>query len=335
MTGNYPLNSWYVAATSDEVSGVPATRTLLSRPVVFFRDQNGQVVALEDRCAHRGYPLSSGRLESGRIVCGYHGFNYDYSGACVAVPSQPQPPIGAKVASYETREADGFVWIWLGEPALARLSPVPELPWLAEGWSSTGTNVHVEANYMLVHDHYLDLTHIPEVHPKETPPGLLNVPPLDSIEVSEASVTYARNLPPAPLADWEAEATGLRRDSDYERHHFGRFISPGVLAEGWEIRSSTNETFTQVRIQAVTPETDTTTHLFWRFSRDYATDDPNIGANLHEVFEHVMRVDVDVIERIEATVGHQPTGSRVKVAADAGVLKVHQIVDAMLNRERR
>lgn len=335
MTGNYPLNCWYVAATADEVSRQPRSRTLLDHPVVLFRSEDGEVVALDDRCAHRGYPLSKGRLDGDQIVCGYHGFRYNCSGICVAVPSQPQPPFEAKIKAYETHESDGFVWIWLGEPAVARLSPVPQVPWLGSAWASTGTNAHVQANFMLIHDHYLDLTHIPEVHPNETPPGLLNVPPLESIEVSEASVTYARHLPLAPLADWEAQATGLPRDGVYERLHFGRFVSPAVLAEGWEIQKPSGSTYAQVRIQAVTPETESTTHLFWRFSRDYAIEDASVGRLLHQVFEQVMRVDIDVIEAIEAAVGHVEDDSRVKVAADAGVLKVRQIVGSMLSRERR
>lgn len=335
MTANYPLNTWYVAATTEELGHRPFARALLDRPVVLFRTKDAQAVALADRCAHRGYPLSKGKVVDDRVVCQYHGFEYDTSGTCVRVPSQPNPPYGAAVASYPIHEIDGFVWIWLGDPRLSHLQPVPSLPWLGDGWAFTGTTMGVYANYLRVHDHYLDLTHIPYVHPQETPPDMNAVPPLDRIEVSESTVTFSRALPPAGLADWEAEATGLARDRTYERRHYGTFISPAVLAEGWEIDGGQGTTYAQVRIQAVTPESPSSTHLFWKFARNYALDDTAVGAGLHGVFENVLRTDVNVIETVEAASDPAQPAGDIKVVADAGVLKVRQIIDTMLARESR
>src|ERR1700757_7428 len=207
MNPNYPLNCWYVAATSDEVGRTLLGRRLLDRPVVMYRDQSGGVVALSDRCAHRAYPLSKGRLDGSLLVCGYHGLRYDTSGACVEVPNQPNVPYGACVQTYPVREEPPFVWIWLGEPRQSILRPLPQLPWLSsDAWSASGTTRKVAANYMLMHEHLVDLTHIPEVHPQETPPGQA-FPPFEEVRVSETSVSYKRTLPPAPLASWEAEGT--------------------------------------------------------------------------------------------------------------------------------
>lgn len=334
MKPNYPLDCWYVAATSDEVGRSPLGRQLLDRAVVLYRPEAGEVVALADRCAHRAYPLSKGRLEGDLLVCGYHGLRYDTAGVCVQVPSQPNVPYGTCVRAYPVREEPPFVWIWLGDPGKSVLRPPPQLSWLSEdGWASSGTALHVAANYMQVHEHYLDLTHIPEVHPQETPPGLERVPPLDQVQVSETSATYTRALPPAGLADWEAEATGLPRDRDYDRRHHGTFLSPAVLVEGWEIDGGDGRLYEQVRIQAVTPETPTSTHLFWRFARNYALERALVGEHLHRVFEQVMRQDMAVIETIEATAGYEGSASGVRVSADAGVLRVRRIVAAMLAAE--
>src|SRR5256885_15899157 len=104
MTPNYPLGCWYVAATSDEVGSGLMGRKLLDRPVVLYRLASGEVVALEDRCAHRGYPLSKGRMEGDLLVCGYHGLRYDTARACVGVPSPPKGPYRACVDAYPGRE---------------------------------------------------------------------------------------------------------------------------------------------------------------------------------------------------------------------------------------
>jgi len=47
-------NTWYVAAWSHEVSSTTLfSRTILNTPVVLWRDGDGAVVALQDRCPHR------------------------------------------------------------------------------------------------------------------------------------------------------------------------------------------------------------------------------------------------------------------------------------------
>jgi vanillate O-demethylase monooxygenase subunit len=334
MTPNYPLDCWYVGATSDEVGRAPLGRRLLDLPVVLYRQGSGEVVALTDRCVHRAYPLSKGRLEGDLLVCGYHGLRYDAAGVCVRVPSQPNVPYGACVQAYPVREEPPFVWIWLGDPRRSVLSPPPQLPWLAgDGWRSSGTSLRVCANYMLLHEHYVDLTHVPEVHPAETPPGLEELPPLDQVHVSETSASYTRTLPPAALAEWEAEVTGLPRDRSYERRHHGTFLSPAVLAEGWQIDGPQGQVYEVVRVHAVTPETPTMTHLFFRIARNFALDRMLVGQHLHFVLERVMRGDVEVVETIQQTVGYEGAVGGIHINADAGVLRVRRIVEAMVASE--
>ena len=91
----------------------------MDTPLVVFRDGGRAPAVLLDRCAHRNYPLSLGRLTGGDLECGYHGWCYDGSGQCVRVPGLA----GERTAAVETRqvpshaavEQDGIVWAW-GEP---------------------------------------------------------------------------------------------------------------------------------------------------------------------------------------------------------------------------
>lgn len=59
--GLFLRNFWYVAAWSHEIEHRPLGRVLLNEPVVFFRKNDGTAVAMEDRCPHRGFPLSKGQ----------------------------------------------------------------------------------------------------------------------------------------------------------------------------------------------------------------------------------------------------------------------------------
>src|SRR3546814_11939591 len=89
----YPRNQWYVAAFSREVqSGSPLRRVLLDTPVLLYRTEAGQPVALYDRCPHHGAPLSNGKQIGDDIQCGYHGIRYGRDGRCTHVPSQPGTP---------------------------------------------------------------------------------------------------------------------------------------------------------------------------------------------------------------------------------------------------
>jgi len=206
---NFPLNCWYIAATSDEVCRGVLARRLLDRPVVVYRLESGGVVALEDRYAHRAFPLSAGRLSGDMLVCGYHGFTYDSGGTCVGIPSQDTIPAGVCVTAFPVREEPPFVWIWMGNPAIAPVHRPPRFPWLCgDCWATFGERLRVSAKYMLLHEHYLDFMHAFVVHSADVPLPVERFPQLNEVVVSETSVSYSRELPLAPLAGWEADATG-------------------------------------------------------------------------------------------------------------------------------
>ena len=93
-------NCWYAAARSGEIDRRLLGRILLNEPVVLFRTEEGAIVALEDRCSHRGYPLHKGRLIGDALECGYHGITFDCAGQCIKVPGQAQIPSGADVMNF-------------------------------------------------------------------------------------------------------------------------------------------------------------------------------------------------------------------------------------------
>jgi phenylpropionate dioxygenase-like ring-hydroxylating dioxygenase large terminal subunit len=334
VTRSFPRNCWYVAARSEDVDSGLGRYRVADVPLVLHRQPDGRVVALEDRCPHRGYPLSAGHTDSDLIVCGYHGMCFDGDGTCVKVPSQAYPPYGAGVRSFPVAEQAPFVWVWPGEEGRARLTVPPRLPWLSDpAWASTGLVFDVAANYLLLHDHYLDLTHVPAMHPEMLAPGLQQLAAIDHVTMSEMSVALQRTLPPAPLAGWESFATGLDRRGDLARTHHGEFLSPAVNLERWVIDPGDEDPYEQARIQAVTPTTETTTRLHWFMARNYHLERPEVGQRLHHIFETLVRQDIAVVEKIQAnSEGRPPDG--VRVSADTAMLKARQIVAGMLGRER-
>ena len=60
---NWLRNCWSQAGWSSElVSGEPLVRTILGKPILFYRREDGAAAGLLDRCPHRFAPLSAGRL---------------------------------------------------------------------------------------------------------------------------------------------------------------------------------------------------------------------------------------------------------------------------------
>ena len=208
----YPTQSWYVAATSDEVTSSPLGRRALDTGLVLYRTSDGSAVVLEDRDAHSAYPLSLGRVEQDLIVSSYSGFAYAADGSCVRVPTQTEIPYDARVRSFPVREQDGFVWVWFAEPGLAGLRKPPSAPWLVDdSWSTLGDEWTTEASFMLLHENFADITHVAVVDPSFAPPVLSAGPvPLLEVEVTETGVSFGRSYPPAPLAEWHADAAGGR-----------------------------------------------------------------------------------------------------------------------------
>ena len=334
---NYPFNSWYVAATSDEVGRRLLGRSLLGQDLVLFRQASGNVVALEDRCAHRSLPLSQGHLDGDVVVCRYHGFAYDGGGACVRVPSQPQVPYGARVRAYLVHERRPFVWIWMGAPTA---SAPPRLPWLNDsGWATCGGVLHVGANYMLLQDNALDLTHFPFVHPETSPYGYRASPPPElDVEVTETSVSYRREFPPARLAEWQSRSTGLPADENYVERESGTFVSPGVHVDFMDIVPNSprdpTDTYRKVFVRGFTPETPTSTHVFWQVARNYRVDDNDVTDHLHSIHVQSILDDKPLLESIQAVLDRSPWVEEFRVNADRASLKAHQIVSMMLSEER-
>ena len=100
-TNGFLLNCWYVAAWDHElIDGRLLPRTLLDKPVMLYRGDSGRVVALDNRCCHRGAKLSNGRREGDDIRCMYHGLKFDPSGKCIQIPGQDNIPKGLGVRGY-------------------------------------------------------------------------------------------------------------------------------------------------------------------------------------------------------------------------------------------
>jgi len=120
---------WHPVCAASELAGQPLGVTLLGEALVVFRDEAGDPVCLDDRCAHRGAALSLGRVIGGAVTCAYHGWQYDSSGQCVRIPQfRADEPISsrARVTRYQAAERYGLIWVLLAAESDAGIPALPE-----------------------------------------------------------------------------------------------------------------------------------------------------------------------------------------------------------------
>lgn len=328
----YPRDAWYVAADADEVGREPLARRVLGVPLVLYRTEDGQAVALEDRDAHRPYPLSLGHLEGDRIVSGYSGFTYDPDGACVFVPTQAHVPVGARVRAFPVVQSDGLMWVWSGEPGLASRRPPPRTPWLSDpGWTTLGEQWETAASTLLLHENFADITHVAVVDPFIAPPALHVEPPDLQVEVSETSVSFRRDYPPSPVTSWHAEILGVAPASTFEQREEGTFVSTGLWVDAWHVFVD-DQPRTFRFTHAVTPVAPGRTRHIWRVSRNFAPG-AEISAALAPTFATYYRRVQQILETMQRVIDVDGPRDDVTVNADAVVRQVRRIVTRMLAEE--
>ena len=222
-------NAWYVAAWGHEVTAeVPFGRTILTEPVVLYRTKEGKVAAVEDRCCHRIYPLSKGRMNEGRIQCGYHGMIFDETGACVDVPWQKNVPKKAKVRAYPVVEQAHWIWIWMGDPALANPDEITDFHWLDDpDWGAKGTVFHVKCDYKLIVENLLDLTHLAYVHQTTIGNDAVAEGAETKYDRTEEDVTVTRWVIDAPAPPTYVKAGGF--DKNVDRWQIINFTPPSSI----------------------------------------------------------------------------------------------------------
>ena len=348
ITGSYLRNAWYVAAWSDDIGDeAVVARTIMDEPIALYRKADGSMAAIADRCAHRFAPLSMGKVVRGdRIQCPYHGLEFDGTGACVHNPHGAKNiPSRARVKSYPVIEKHKAVWVWMGDaaadeakvPDFGVLDNVPELH------TTKRDSITIKANYQLIIDNLLDLSHTSYLHE-----GILG-----NADTVESEIT--------------AEQDG---DDVVISRHATNSVPPGMFAQFWPNHPSHVDKFTKMRwmapstlrlvtgickvgampetgtgynaIHMLTPENERSTlYHFTAVRFGVMTTDEKLNRDLQKKIAEMRRFafaeqDAPVIEAQQrvietATAPLDP----VVLAVDVGPVRYKRVLNKMLEAERR
>lgn len=348
----YPFSSdqtmvrdrWYIAAFSDEITRDPMERTILGKPVAFYRKQDGSPVAMYGLCPHRYFPLAKGQLKNDALVCGYHGFTFDSDGKCIDIPSQGTGA-GFCQPTYPILERGPLCWIWMGDadrcdPAL--IPPYDDFGLDQPGWRTSSFNYfHLRGRYSLLVDNLLDLTHLPLVH-HHIPGGdhIMKTPMSDE---ERGGIYYLLRKAQVHWSHFHEMIYGP--DSRYhgkaKMDNVTAFYGPELIRTGLghytEVEGLDQVPAALGRLyimHGITPETDTSTHYFGFSTRDFRLDDPALDELQLASDKHIRQQDVDAIDAVELRLDQAVESQRELLAkSDAPAIKVRARIQAMLDAE--
>lgn len=282
-------NSWYCISWAADLADKPVGIRVLGQHLVLYRDAAGNPVILDGICPHRFAPLARGRVVGDRLECGYHGLQFDRTGNCVFNPHGRQViPPGSGVRSYPAAERNGAIWVWMGNPDDADPTRIIDFNFVADtgNWSSATGYLRVDADYRLVIDNLLDLTHGTYIHPNtvgigDAYTGDIRVEHDFFIEDDIVHANYrVYDTPPSPLfrmffdaplgnlyayMRWEPAASLIL---DISMTHQGEEKGGGVLMPSAHF---------------IVPETEASCHYFFAIGRNVDLEDEEKTRDMAEM----------------------------------------------------
>jgi renierapurpurin 18,18'-hydroxylase len=156
-------NHWYAVAWAKDIPAnkiVPAQ--VWHQEIALWRDSQGQIQAVEDICPHKGVAMHKGEINGDRIVCGYHGWEFDTQGECAHIPYFPatQKLPRACMRRFPVRERYGIIFLFPGDPALAEATPMIEIPqYDDDNWLMIPISAEFKAHFSLCNENTMDVFH--------------------------------------------------------------------------------------------------------------------------------------------------------------------------------
>lgn len=339
-------NTWHMAAWAEQVPvGALVSRTILNEPVLLFRDANGTAVAMEDRCPHRFAPLSRGRLTEGRVVCGYHGLEFDRNGACVRNPhGSGKIPTAARTRVYRLEEKHAILWIWMGDSAASDPSLIPNFGVLDGPPDASVVRrdyMVMDAPYDLIVDNLLDCSHVCYLH--EGILGNEQMAPVKTTITQQQSESFivSRFMPdvsiPRMFALWY-QRDGIRVDTWHEMTWFApacMLLDTGVTEVGRPRSEGTGMT----SIHILTPETEETANYFFsgrRWGVRPGTETEEMNREISDLRRFAFEEQDEPMIRAQHRI-KRATPSTVRpvmLETDVGVVRWRRTMEKLIERER-
>lgn len=156
-------NHWYGVGWADRLrAGQIMPVVIWQQRIAVYRDETGELHALEDVCPHKGVALHKGQVQGRHLACGYHGWEFDGSGQCVSIPYLPpsQKLPCAQARSYAIAEKYNVIWIFPGDAGEAANYPLPDMPEFDDPqWLMVPVSAYFRAHFSMCNENSMDVFH--------------------------------------------------------------------------------------------------------------------------------------------------------------------------------
>lgn len=288
-----------VANAADLTPGKVIAYTLLSQELVLARFAHGGLLAADVACPHKGARLTAGCIRGGELMCPYHGWRFDASGACTSIPSlvdpTPEKLALSHLRTYAVQERYGLVWVRLDQVPLADGHP-HELPAVPEfehpEWTYLlGPPTPFAAGWRREVENYLDMTHFAFAHADTL--GKAADPRLPPMEIRTLADGGFEMEAPFPALESPHEPPG-KLQSAHRRHQ--RCYLPNFTTIGQSFADGDE----RVLVHIPSPNTPDTCTVFWSLAISPGFRGPPAQAQLDfaiEVLEEDRRMCENQVPR--------------------------------------
>ena len=313
---------WQIACRAQAADRKPIRVIVNGRRIVVFRASArasagaGGFAALEDRCAHRNAPLSLGRVCAGRLVCPYHGWEYDRDGRVTRVPAlspaespnsiNSESPSPITVERFHTLEQDGFVWVAGGDCPPANAPP--RFAGMGEpGWTCFTMQTRFRATVEACLENFLDCPHAAFVHrhwfrTATGEPVRVDVRTLEDGAVAEFFAEPRKRS----LVWW------LLAPRRGQMRHTDRFIAPATSRVDYEFPSGLRYVITSFCTERTAHETEVFTVIAFR----WGWLGPLVRLYFEPLSRYIIQQDVKMLAAQHETITAFGTAHFVSTRAD-------------------
>ena len=312
--------------------------------MVFFKGPENKVAAVEDFCPHRGAPLSLGKVCKGKLVCGYHGLEMGCEGKTVLMPGQRVRGFPA-IKNYAAIERYGFVWVWPGDQAQVDAALMPSFEFFDNpAWAYGGGLYHVKADYRLMIDNLMDLTHETYVHANSIgQPEIDETPCKTTVEGDKVILQrHMEGIQAPPFWQMAMSANGLDPKARVDRWQICRFTPPShvmidvgvALAGRGGFDAAPEHKAYSVVVDFITPETETSHWYHWGMARQFKPADAEVTIKIREGQGKIFNEDMEMLQLQQANISKWPDRKLLLLNIDSGGVQSRRIIDRMLAQEQ-
>lgn len=188
--GTPPLDpfpdGWYALEAADNLSAEQVIqKTWMGREIIIWRNRQGAVSVADAYCPHLGAhlgPESGGAVCEERLICPYHGFEFDITGQCVKIPQGPAPS-PARLTTYVVQEINGFIFAYWDHQERSPSWRIPDF--CPDGWRGRAVaRMPLISHPQATTENSVDIRHLTHVHGysdvKQLAPTVIEGPMLEA-----------------------------------------------------------------------------------------------------------------------------------------------------------